>query len=276
MKPRLAQPVPPPALVLVLAWILPLGLRAQSAGLELEPPTGIPYTPGDLVRVPVFLRLQAEGFKYIAFGVASGPGSTIGFAPSPDLTGLDGVEYYVDQVLDQRHLTAGFGNFDFNDPRLTILTPGGRIRLGTVNLTIDPAPGVAMISLAVGTCACTDPEVSQPPVLHLGGSLKVEPESATVGLVLGNHDFIRGDPNHDGRIDISDAIRMIQDVLVAWIEPFPLCPDADDANDDGALDVSDPIYLLDYLFLGGPPPLSPFPAPGVDPTADVLPCRMAP
>src|SRR5262249_15631705 len=162
-----------------LVLLLSARLGAQSARFELEPPTGVPYTPGDLVRVPVYLELPADGFKYVAFGVASGAGSTIGFAPSPDLTRLDGVDYYVAQVLDERHLTAGFGNFDFNDHRTVIQAPGGRIRLGTVNLTIDRSPGAAMVSLAVGACACSDPGNVVAPVLHLGGDLKVEPDSAT-------------------------------------------------------------------------------------------------
>ncbi len=270
-------PTPPLAFALALAQAFssPPGLGAQSARFELEPPPGVTATPGDLVKVPLFLRLDAEGFKYVAFGIAAGLGSTISFAPSSDLTGLAGSDYYVDQVLDLRHISAGFGNFNFNDPALAILTPDRRIRLGTVNLTIDESIDLEEVSLAAGECACNDPGVSIAPVLHLGGNLKVEPASAAVTLVLGSHDYIRGDPNGDGVIDISDAIRVILDV---FIDPGELssCSDADDANDDGLLDVSDPIYLLSFLFQGGPVPPKPFPDRGIDPTDDFLTCRSPP
>ena len=51
----------------------------------------------------------------------------------------------------------------------------------------------------------------------------------------------------------------------------PSCTDAADADDNGRNNITDAIQLLQFLFLGGPPP----PAPGrddcgVDPTADAL------
>jgi len=54
------------------------------------------------------------------------------------------------------------------------------------------------------------------------------------------------------------------------------CNQSGDANDSGSVDVSDAVYVLDFLFLGGPPPPLPFPGCGVDPTVDELTCEMAP
>jgi hypothetical protein len=51
---------------------------------------------------------------------------------------------------------------------------------------------------------------------------------------------------------------------------LPPCRDAADANDDGKIDISDPIRILRHLFQGGEPPAPPFPGPGPDPTADDL------
>ena len=86
--------------------------------------------------------------------------------------------------------------------------------------------------------------------------------------------FLRGDCNADGRVDIGDPIKLLA-YLFANDDP-PLCHKAADANDDGVLNIADAIYSLSYQFAGGPPPPAPFPACGVDPTADDLPCDSFP
>jgi len=80
--------------------------------------------------------------------------------------------------------------------------------------------------------------------------------------------FRRGDPNADGRFDLSDAV-MILSCLFLGAE-CSSCPDASDTNDDRAVDVSDASFLLTWRFLGGPPPLPPFPGCDADPTDDAL------
>lgn len=83
-------------------------------------------------------------------------------------------------------------------------------------------------------------------------------------------EFVRGDSNQDGVVDISDAIHTLGVKFLGVGEIG--CEDASDANDDGAIDISDPVYALAFLFLGGPRPPAPFPAAGEDPTADGLSC----
>lgn len=83
-------------------------------------------------------------------------------------------------------------------------------------------------------------------------------------------DFIRGDFDNNGGVNIADAIGILG-FLFAGGSP-PCCPDAADANDDGLIGIADTIYLLDFLFpRPGPPPPAPFPACGADPTLDSLP-----
>ena len=50
------------------------------------------------------------------------------------------------------------------------------------------------------------------------------------------------------------------------------CKEGADVDDSGGIEISDPIYLLDHLFLGGPPPEAPYPDCGEDPTPDALDC----
>jgi hypothetical protein len=81
--------------------------------------------------------------------------------------------------------------------------------------------------------------------------------------------FTRGDTDRNGRVELSDVIRLFQSLFLG--EPFVGCRDAYDMDDSGVLDLSDGISTLNFLFLGKTAPPMPFPAPGLDPTEDPLP-----
>ncbi len=81
--------------------------------------------------------------------------------------------------------------------------------------------------------------------------------------------FIRGDPNDDLELNITDGIFVLNFLFTGG--PDARCRDAMDANDTGTVDLTDGIYIFQFLFLGGPPPRPPFPEAGEDPTADPLP-----
>lgn len=85
-------------------------------------------------------------------------------------------------------------------------------------------------------------------------------------------DFLRGDANDDGSVNIADAIFTASALFVAG-SPGPMCPDAADVNDDGAIDVGDVVYTASMLFVvDSTPPPAPFPDCGQDPTTDDLEC----
>ena len=48
----------------------------------------------------------------------------------------------------------------------------------------------------------------------------------------------------------------------------PPCLEACDVNGESGIEVSDPVYLLNYLFIAGPPPPDPFPACDAAPVED--------
>ncbi len=83
--------------------------------------------------------------------------------------------------------------------------------------------------------------------------------------------FIRGDGNGDTKVDISDAVAILVSLFLGG--DAPSCKDALDADDDGDLSITDPIFLLNFLFLDGPPIPSPGPEPGFDESPDVLDCQ---
>ena len=83
--------------------------------------------------------------------------------------------------------------------------------------------------------------------------------------------FRRGEANGDGRVDISDAIFILDWLFLGG--PAPPCEKAADADDSGAHNLSDAVSIASWLFLGG----SSLPAPGPtrcgrDDTGDTLGC----
>ena len=85
-------------------------------------------------------------------------------------------------------------------------------------------------------------------------------------------DFVRGDGNLDGDVDLADAATLIR----FFVDGTSHCPDALDNNDDGLIDLADFCYLLNYFYAFGPEPEPPFPDCGVDETGDDLGCGFYP
>ena len=88
-------------------------------------------------------------------------------------------------------------------------------------------------------------------------------------VCIAEPEFIRGDGNGDGLIDIADPI---YNLAYLFNEGQTVCLDAQDTNDDAVVDIADPIYWLTYQFSSGPAPPDPFPGCGTDPTDDALGC----
>ncbi len=76
-------------------------------------------------------------------------------------------------------------------------------------------------------------------------------------------EFRRGDANEDGAPNIADAIYVLQYLFMQG--PPIRCLDAADANDDEAIDISDAIYTLMFQFCQGPRIPPPYGC-GPDPT----------
>jgi hypothetical protein len=63
---------------------------------------------------------------------------------------------------------------------------------------------------------------------------------------------VAGDANHDGSVDISDAVYSISYIFAGGPPPVPHV--AGDANCDAGVDISDVVYLIQYIFANGPAP----------------------
>ena len=82
--------------------------------------------------------------------------------------------------------------------------------------------------------------------------------------------LLRGDVDSNGIVEMTDA-----SVIIGWLwlgDEEPGCMDAADTNDDGKIDISDVIRLLDHLYKGAVL-AEPTEEPGIDETPDALGCR---
>lgn len=88
--------------------------------------------------------------------------------------------------------------------------------------------------------------------------------------------FLRGDANGDGTVDgVADTIYILQYAFVGG--PPPPCMEAADTDGNGQMEpLSDALYVMYYALASGPPPAAPFPACAPDPaTSTSLGCSVA-
>ncbi|MBC8260951.1 MAG: hypothetical protein H8E43_03945, partial [Planctomycetia bacterium] len=70
-------------------------------------------------------------------------------------------------------------------------------------------------------------------------------------------DFIRGDANSDGIVNIADGVWIIYELFLNG--PSSNCSVASDANGDELSDIADASFIIMYRFMGGAAPTAPFP-----------------
>lgn len=95
---------------------------------------------------------------------------------------------------------------------------------------------------------------------QIGGPIA---NGANIDLVPTSFDFIRGDANVDGAVDLGDSIALLGFLFSGGVTPT--CLEAVDVNDDLQVTIADAIYLLGFAFGGGPAPAAPYPTCGQDP-----------
>ena len=64
--------------------------------------------------------------------------------------------------------------------------------------------------------------------------------------------YVCGDANDDERVNVSDAVYIINYVFNGGLEPEPL--ESGEVNCDGRVNISDAVYLINYVFSGGHDP----------------------
>ena len=243
----------------------PIFLRAGDA---------VDVPAGTLVTIGVTLDNEADDVEGFSFGLAH-DGTLV------DLTALE-----VGAVVAGSN--GGMGPAFFGP----IISPGGADG-GTVGCVISLSPPFDQIPMGIdneivlatymvdnnapdGSSTSLDfvDTLGNPPVgvVVTVNAQSVTPvlDSGSIGIVvIPFTPFRRGDVNNDSDVDISDAVG-IAEALFGGPTGFMLtCDDAADTDDNGVLEpLPDTVFLLNFLFLMGPPVPAPDPfGPcGADPT----------
>lgn len=155
-------------------------------------------------------------------------------------------------------VTVTGGNFD--QPDLTVEVCGlaaNHTLVGDAGAEIEvevpecPTAGLVPLEICTSEGCANDPEAFEFVVETEGGQ------------------FIRGDTDDSGGLDLTDGIRILNFLFLGGVDSR--CRDAMDSNDSSSVDLADGVYIFQFLFLGGPEPPAPYPTSGTDPTADGLP-----
>lgn len=172
-------------------------------------------------------------------------------------------------------------SFTFEAFTATSMLPMSGTICGGAEITVTGSSFHAGVSVMFGTIAATDvtvlderrlivlapqaPEGTTVVTLKLtyGGITINGPQFTYTGI-----EFIRGDANGDGSVNIADALLILD--FLHGIRPIAAPLDAADVDDNGVINSTDARYLYTYLFGGGPPPAAPFPNAGLDPTPDTI------
>jgi hypothetical protein len=96
----------------------------------------------------------------------------------------------------------------------------------------------------------------------------------TLGGVPPPTKFSRGDSDGNGKINVIDAILIIQ-IKVGNLSAKFACDDVLDADDSGTVTVTDAIPVLQWVFAKGAALPAPFLTCGLDGTNDALSCTQA-
>jgi hypothetical protein len=164
-----------------------------------------------------------------------------------------------------------------------VLQPSGSQRIGklTAQGTIPAGGGCSTLEIRFENpspttlCHPLDGPLAWNVVTWNNRTIGANPGS--ISVLLCPSIFHRGDSNSDNLIDISDAIFILDWLFLAG--PPPACLDAADVNDEGAIEISDVVFLLSDLFLPQTGSTIPDPGPyacGPDPTVDGLGCERSP
>jgi hypothetical protein len=151
------------------------------------------------------------------------------FPKDSNITGYQIISGILNDTIQASYISPTPGDYD-NDG-----IPDIAMQFSTTTLILMLQPGQRLLSVS-GDVVLPSADT----VLYSG---------AAILTVL---EFMRGDANRDGVIDISDVVYLLNYLFVGGPAPVPL--EAGDVTCDGVVDASDLVYLLNYLFVNGPPP----------------------
>ncbi len=177
------------------------------------------------------------------------------------------------QILEDLQFSDGsfFWDFDQNDPGYIEPTVMAKLALETVggyDAIVESANVILYSSIEPdGAVNFKLGDTASNSAFYFSGEML---ETVTeAGEILPQ--FMRGDGNADGTVDISDPIFVLR---YLFNDGTPAsCMDTTDANDDGKVDIADAVTLIRYLFGDIERLPMPFGQCGYDPTDDDVTCN---
>ncbi|MEM7261899.1 MAG: hypothetical protein AAF488_07885 [Planctomycetota bacterium] len=158
----------------------------------------------------------------------------------------------------------------FPHPGPSVIAAGSFLLAAQLRLEVAPSAPIGeetVLSFGitpVGTESVTE-LISTDHVTVLPSSVSVE-----IPIVAAESLFLRGDTSGDGKVDLADAVLLLEELLAQ--SATSQCAHARDVDDTGAVDLADPIRLLAFLFAGGEILPPPYPYAGVDPSPNSVDC----
>jgi len=138
----------------------------------------------------------------------------------------------------------------------------------------DLNPGVGGDGFIVGYVSDLNDDTNKIPPTGTGNPCPVNEVLSITFAAVEGAEFQRGDVDGNGERNVTDAVLVIQVILMNLPSRYN-CEDALDANDDGKLNIADALPILFYLFQRGDPLPDPFLSCGRDTSADGLTCATA-
>ncbi len=244
----------------ILAWLGTIALSASAFGgllptvLTVSSGSGL---PGSTVDLAVELENGAGDAQGWSYGICHDPLALTLIEASPGTTALT-----VNNGEPASFLEMGEHAEGYTTGVVICLTGCATLPIGAgYQLTVGTYSIDGEEGATTDVCPCST--LGSPPiatVLVLGGaSVAVDTVCGTVEAIAAppQVEFVRGDANNDGSVNIADGIWMLAELFLGGVS-FD-CREAKDANADGAFDTADPITVLNFRFLSGPSPSAPFP-----------------
>jgi len=230
---------------------MPVGENAIILGCPVE----VAGYTGDSVAIPVYLRSDTalEGFS-CAFQFDS---------DDIEITSVDITGSVIDpswgnfQYNTYPHFSSDYGKVNMgwceNPPFVTPIPVQDSGLLFTMCAQIPMGTGAQIVDFDTTSSFVTNPAIEF--ILSPVGGGTIKPnyiDCGTADLIILAPNTICGDANGDLTVNVSDAVYIINWVFVGGDPPVPLA--CGDANGDCNVGVSDAVYLINYVFVGGNPP----------------------
>lgn len=253
----------------------PVAVVISGGGASLVP--GTEDSELRIVEAGVAFRAPFDSFPYVAGAPATANASleleTYESTTSTSLTGLSfSLAYPIDPltVLDLQVSDSLWAAVDIDFFGLAVYPEG---IAGTIEFSGEPELPMGVLSVFDVTFETTivdglgriDPLVwvdgiGVPFVVNSvdtsNGPLPVVRQSGYLRWVAVDSEWIRGDCDGSGGVDLGDPVRVLNYLFSGGTAE---CLAACDAQANSTIDLADALWLLSFLFTGGAPPLAPWP-----------------